>query len=103
MFKASVLIRNLDSKAKNLDFGEFNISAVGPGFKGAREVFSSLDVNEDDWVLEKTYAELPPGVPGSPVGGIPDDIEEILLLLRLRKVGDISFIRQAIIPLSGNV
>lgn len=102
MFKASVLVRNLESKAESLDFGEFNISVVGPRFEGPRKVFSSLDVNEDDWVLEKSYAGLPPGVPGSPVGGIPDDIEEILLLLRLRKTGDISFIRQAITPPSGN-
>jgi hypothetical protein len=46
--------------------------------------------------------QLPPGVPGSPVGGIPDDIEDTLLLLRLYKAGEISFIRQAIIPPGGN-
>lgn len=43
----------------------------------------------------------PPGPPGSPVGGIPNDIEDILLLFRLYKAGDISFVKQAIIQPSG--
>lgn len=45
---------------------------------------------------------MPLGPPGSPVGGIPNDTEDILLLLRLYKPGDIAFIRQAIIQPSGN-
>lgn len=35
------------------------------------------------------------------MGGIPFDIEDELLLLRLFKFGDLSFVRQAIIPPSG--
>jgi hypothetical protein len=35
------------------------------------------------------------------VGGIPNDIEDILLLLRLYKAGNISFVKLAIIPPSG--
>jgi hypothetical protein len=57
-----------------------------------------VDVNPDDWILEKLYPLLPPGSPGFPVGGIPNDIEDILLLLRLYKPGDISFIKLSIIP-----
>jgi hypothetical protein len=102
MFKAFVLVRNLESNAESLDFGEFTIRLVGLRFKDLREVFSSVDVNQDDWILEKSYTLLPLGTPGSPVGGIPNDIEDILLLLRLYKPGDISFIKQAIIPPSGN-
>jgi hypothetical protein len=102
MFKAFVLVRNLDSTADGLDFGEFTIKHVGLGFKEFREVLSSVDVNQDDWIFEKSYTQLPLGPPGSPVGGIPSDIEDILLLLRLYKPGDISFIRQVIIPPSGN-
>src|ERR1700722_13896382 len=101
MFKAFVLVRNLESK-KNLDFGEFTISPVDLRFNELREVFSSVDVNQDDWVFEKSYLQLPPGIPGSPVGGIPGDIEDILLLLRLYKAGEISFIKQSIIPPGGN-
>jgi hypothetical protein len=58
-------------------------------------------VNRDDWIFERSYAQLPPGPPGSPVGGIPNDIEDTLLLLRFYKPGDISFIKQAIIQPSG--
>jgi hypothetical protein len=103
MFKAFVLVRNLREAVDVLDLGEFRISVAGLRFKDLREVFSSVDVNHDDWVLEKSYTQLPLGPPGSPVGGIPNDIEDILLLLRLYKAGDISFIRQAIVQPSGNV
>jgi len=102
MFKALILVRNLISSAECLDFGEFTINLVGLRFKELREVFSSVDVNEGDWIFEKSYTQLPLGSPGSPVGGIPNDIEDILLLLRLYKAGDISFIKQAIIPPSGS-
>jgi len=101
MFQAFILVRNLNSSAERLDFGEFTITPVGLQFKELREVFSSVDVNRDDWIFEKSYAELPPGPPGSPVGGIPNDIEDILLLLRLYRPGDISFVKQAIIQPSG--
>jgi hypothetical protein len=102
MFKAFVLVRNIESGGERFDFGEFTIDRVGLRFEELREVFSSVDVNQDDWVLEKSYTHLPPGPPGSPVGGIPNDIEDILLLLRLYKAGDIAFIKQAIVPPSGN-
>jgi len=101
MFKAFVLVRNLESNGEILDFGEFTIKRVGPRFSDLRAVFSSLDVNQDDWILEKSYNELPPGTLGYPVGGIPNDIEDILLLLRLYRSGDISFIKLAIVPPSG--
>lgn len=102
MFKAFVLVRNIASGAERLDFGEFTIARVGRLFEELREVFSSRDVNQDDWIFQKSYNHLPPGPPGSPVGGIPNDIEDVLLLLRLYKAGDISFIKQAIVPPSGN-
>jgi hypothetical protein len=102
MFKALVLVRNLESRTEGLDFGEFRISLVGLRFKELRDVFSSVDVSQRDWIFEKSYAQSPLGPPGSPVGGIPNDIEDILLLLRLYKSGDLSFIRQAIILPTGN-
>jgi hypothetical protein len=102
MFKALVLVRNIEAGAESLDFGEFAINLVGLRFKEFREVFSSVDVNQDDWIFEKSYAQLPLGPPGSSVGNIPNDIEDTLLLLRLYKAGDISFIKQAIIPPNGN-
>jgi hypothetical protein len=101
MFKALVLIRNLESGANHLDFGEFTVEPVGLRFKELREVFSSVDVNRDDWIFEKSYTVPPAGPPGSAVGGIPNDIEDILLLLRLYKAGDIAFVKQAILQPSG--
>jgi hypothetical protein len=102
MFKALVLVRNFESGAERLDFGDFTIERVGLKFEELRKVFSSVDVNQDDWVFEKTYAVPPPGPPGSPAGGIPNDVEDILTLFRLYKVGDIVFVKQAIIQPSGN-
>jgi len=102
MFRAFVLIRNFESAAERLDFGDFTISRVGLRFKELREIFSSVDVNQDDWIFEKLYTVPPPGPPGSAVGGIPKDIEDLLLLFRLYKVGDIAFVKQAIIQPSGN-
>lgn len=101
MFKALVLVRNLESDATGLDFAEFTISSVGSRFRELRAALQSADVNQDDWIFEKSYTRLPPGPPGSPVGGIPNDIEDILLLLRLYKAGDISFIKQAIVLPNG--
>ncbi len=102
MFKALILVRNFESSVESLDFGEFTLRRIGLGFKELREVFSSIDVNLDDWLFEKSYSTLPLGPPGSPVGGIPNDVEDTLVLLRLYKPGDLSFVKQAIIPPGGN-
>lgn len=102
MFKALVLVRNFQSTADRLDFDEFTIERVGLRFKELRDTLSSVDVNQDDWIFEKAYAVPPPGPPGSAVGNIPVDIEDILVLFRLYKVGDIAFVKQAIIQPSGN-
>jgi hypothetical protein len=59
MFKALVLVRNLESGMEGLDFGEFTVKPVGFRFKELRETFSSVDVNQDDWVFEKSY-NVPP-------------------------------------------
>lgn len=102
MFKVLILVRNFESTEETPDFGEFTVQRIGLRFKELRQFFSSIDVNQDDWLFEKSYSKLPLGPPGSPVGGIPDDVEDVLLLLRLFKAGDISFIKQAIIPPNGN-
>src|ERR1035438_6157403 len=102
MCKALVLIRNLSSNAKRLDFGEFTISVVGLRYEDLSNVLLFRDVKPDDWIFEKSYNELPPGPVGSSVGGVPDDVEDILLLFRLYSVGEISFIRAAITTPKGN-
>jgi hypothetical protein len=102
VFKASILVRNVKSSAEGLDFGEFTIDPVGLRFNDLREVFSSVDVNGDDWVLEKSYAQLPIDPRGSPDDAILTGIEDILLLLRLYQDGDIAFVRLAITAPSGD-
>lgn len=101
MYKAFVLVRNFQSKAENLDFNQFTIGRVAPRLNELQRVFSSVDVAPDDWVFEKSYATVSAGITASPVE-IPDDVEDILLLLRLYKPGEVSFIRLAVILPGGS-
>jgi hypothetical protein len=100
MPEARILLRNLTSSRESLYFGEFRISRVGLRFRELRDTLSFSDVNGDDWVLDKTYPALPLHGGTSDVA-IDSDVEDILLLLRLFKPGDLSFVRQAIIPPNG--
>lgn len=101
MFQAFVLVRNIKSPGTSLDFGELKIQRVGARFRALGDVFSRADVNQGDWIFEKSYDHLPAGPPGSAVAGIPSDIEDALLLLRLYKPGDISFVKLAIVLPNG--
>jgi hypothetical protein len=103
MLKASILVRNLESGAEVLDFGEFKISPVRFRFEEFQRVFSSQEVRGTDWILEKSYAQLPVDSPGSTAGGTPSDIEDTLLLLRLYRIGDIAFIRVVTASPSGEL
>ena len=62
-------------------------------------------VNFGDWVYEKSYTSLPPvrGAAPSGFGGIPEDTEDSLLLLRLFKGGDISFAQIAVRDQTGGL
>jgi hypothetical protein len=103
-YRALVLVRNLSSATDRLDFGEFVLTSIGhPQHLELRERLSSLDVFVGDWILEKTYSKLPPCLGSAPsgLGGIPNDIEDILFMLRLFKVGDVAFVRQAVIKPNG--
>ncbi len=101
MFKAFVLVRNVESRVDHLELGEFTISRVGLRFEELRTRLKSTDVNQSDWLLEKTYTEPPPGRPGSVAGGIPEDIEDILFLLRISKTGELAFVKQATVRPDG--
>jgi hypothetical protein len=98
-YRAQVLVRNLMARTDRIELGEFVLTRVGLQFEALREKLSSKDVFQEDWLLEKTYNELPscPGPAPSGLGGIPNDIEDILFLLRLFKVGDVAFVRQAVV------
>jgi len=102
-YRARVLVRNLMARTDRIELGEFVLTRVGLQFKALREKLSSKDVFQDDWLLEKTYNKLPscPGPAPSGLGGIPNDIEDILFLLRLFKVGDVAFVKQAVVKPNG--
>jgi hypothetical protein len=114
---ASVLVRNVRlltklrphdlgdfSPATHVDFGEFTVREIGSrNFDEARLLLSYESVNPYDFILEKRYATLPPTDSGSPsgVGGIPDDLTDLLFLLRLYKGGDLAFAKIAITKPNG--
>jgi hypothetical protein len=87
-----------------VDIGEFKLRRVGFHFEEVRKKLSSADVFQEDWLLEKTYSQLPscPGAAPS-LGEIWSEIEEILFILRLYKVGDVAFVRQAVVKPDGEV
>jgi hypothetical protein len=107
MYTAYALVRNLSRAAgepnaarAELRFRDFRIWNVpqfegpnGERFKEARQIFPYARVSFGDWVYEKDYSSLPTarGPAPSGLGGIPEDTEDSLLLLRLFKSGDISF------------
>jgi hypothetical protein len=104
MNRALVLVRNIKAYASKIDFGEFILSRIQyPEFQDLRQTFSSEEVYQDDWLLEKSYTELidAPALAPAGVGGIPHDIEDILFLLRLYKVGDVAFVKQAVVKQDG--
>jgi hypothetical protein len=107
MYTAYALVRNLfrapgqwNASSAELRFRDFRIWTVpefegpnGSRFQKVSHIFQRARVSRDDWVYEKDYSSLPPapGPAPSGFGGIPEDTEDSLLLLRLFKSGDISF------------
>ena len=116
-YAASVLVRNVRlltkrrpehlgdfSPTTTVDFGEFSVREIGSrDFEDARTLMASDNVYQGDWVLEKRYPTLPGANSGSlaGVGGIPDDLEDLLFLLRLYSGGDLAFVKIAITKPNG--
>ena len=107
VYTAYALVRNLmrapgESNAETAelrfpDFRFWNVPQCEVPYDnrmtGAREIFAGSNICFGDWVYEKHYSSPPPAPGPSPsgFGGIPEDTEDSLLLLRLFKSGDISF------------
>lgn len=93
--RVRVLVRNLESSGDVLNFSNFSLRRLGLGYAAAREFFP--DAMQEEWLLERNYAAIPPlpsvaeGWPG-PFGGIAFEIEDTLLLLRLYRPGDLAFV-----------
>ncbi len=90
-----VLVRNVEADGETLTFSNFSLRELDPSnYQAAREFFPGAMQRE--WLLERDYDAIPPlppiaeGWPG-PFGGIPFDVEDTLLLLRLYRPGDLVF------------
>ena len=59
MYKAFVLVRNVECNAQTLDFGDFTIGPIGTRSKDLE--FFGDDVGPDDWIFEKSYSPPPVG------------------------------------------
>jgi hypothetical protein len=105
MVHAHALVLNLSSSANVLDFGEFTLRLIdASNHQKAKDSFQTDDMLEGDWAFTKKYSDesaglLTDGIPQK----IPQDVEDILFLLRMYKVGDISFYRQIFRPADGTV
>ena len=101
-FTAYALIRNFSSDVDELRFTQFRLRHIRQGFDQelldhAERLFPTLRPTWDDWVYERHYESVPPPhiESGWPLGGIPVDTENLLMLLRLFRPGDIAFAAQA--------
>ena len=83
---ATVLVRNVDSDVEHLEFSTFSLKRVGaPGdLAVARELFP--EAGQGEWLLRKEYVST------AAASTIARDMEDLLLLLRLYRPGDLTFV-----------
>jgi hypothetical protein len=91
-----VLVRNVQSDGETLTFSNFSLRELDAStFQIARKFFP--EAMQREWLLQRDYDAIPPlpaiaeGWP-SRFGGIPFDVEDTLLLLRLYRPGDLAFV-----------
>ena len=101
MLEALAVVHNFTSSVEVsvLEFGEFTLRRIeASNYETYRNVFTSGDVFQNDWVYRREYPDLVFSAPllSGPVKRIPQDTEDILFLLRLYKVGDIGFHNQIV-------
>lgn len=93
MHLSFALVKNLRSSASELVFSNFTLRNIQQGdsdvLRRAQELFPGGHVSYGDWIYERSYE----GIADDQWERIPVDTEEILLLLRLYKVGDLVFIQ----------
>ena len=103
MYTAFVLVKNLTSNSNELNFSEFKLTKIRYGdvdaLKKAQAVFSVGIPLYGDWIYERCYNN----VKGHSLQIIPIDVEDILLLLRLFKLGDLVFVKHCIREEDGNM
>lgn len=103
MYTAFVLVKNLTSNSNELNFSEFKLTKIRYGdvdaLKKAQAVFSVGIPLYDDWIYERHYNN----VKAHPLEIIPIDVEDILFLLRLFKLGDLVFVKHCVREEDGNM
>jgi hypothetical protein len=90
---ARVLVRNFESDTTRLQFAYFSIEAIGTvrDLDAARRFFP--EAMRDEWLLVRNYDAIPSAPEAwSGLGAIPNDVEDLLLLLRLYRPGDLAFV-----------
>lgn len=97
---AYILIQNFESKSKKLIFrNKLSITRIdNSNYKELKEIFKFVNKLGQHFI-ERQYDEVPSLSEGdddfSELGRIPEDSDDLMLLLRLFKSGDIVFVAQA--------
>ena len=97
MYTAFASVKNLKAPSETLQFERFQLWAISPSNREwAMKVLCVDRLKLGDWVYEREYETLPliEGWDPPGLGRIPFDTEDTLLLLRLFRVGDLSFSNQ---------
>jgi hypothetical protein len=97
-----ILIKNFESESKKLVFDEFSITKIdNSNYDELKGIFKSVCVYRfGQHFIERRYSEVPSLPEGeddeSGLGRILYNSEDLMLLLRLFKVGDLAFVAQTI-------
>ncbi len=101
-YTAYILIQNIETRSKQLVFSKFRIKEIDNSNWGkCKELFKPVFVKRvGQHFIERRYKEVPSLPQGeedfSGLGRIPYDSEDLMLLLRLFKVGDIVYAAGAV-------
>jgi Apea-like HEPN len=98
---AYALVRHIESAEDELTFRDFRLwRAASPGLvRDAQEFFPGTNVQlHNEWIYERHYANVPLNF-----GSVPFDVLETLLLLRLFRTGELSFVRHTVRDASGEI
>jgi hypothetical protein len=101
MRNSFALVKKLNSNSDELIFNKFRLSKIGYGDNGAlkeaQRLFSKAWVFYGDWIYKREYDD------SADWEEIPLDVENVLLLLRLYKTGDLFFVQPCIEDADGNL
>jgi len=90
---ARVLVRNIESDTNRLQFSYFRIEKIASirDWETAQRFFP--EAVREEWLLIRDYQTIPSAPEDwSGFGNIPNDVENMLLLLRLYRPGNLAFV-----------